>query len=57
LPEVDQAALGTSATFTAQLAVGGDNPNDERGGVPVTFTVLDGPNAGLTATVVADPNG
>jgi hypothetical protein len=52
-------AVGHPNAITAFLAVGDDpnNPNDERGGMPVTFTVLDGPNAGLTATVVADFNG
>lgn len=52
-------AVGHPNSITAFLAVGDDpqSPNDERGGMPVTFTVLDGPNAGLTATVVADQNG
>lgn len=52
-------AVGHPNSITAFLAVGDDpqNPNDERGGMPVTFTVLDGPNAGLTATVTADSNG
>jgi hypothetical protein len=58
-PDGASHSVGRPNAMTAYLAIGGDpqNPNDERGGLPVTFKVLDGPNAGLTATVIADSNG
>jgi hypothetical protein len=58
-PDNATHAVGRPNALTAFLATGGDpqNPTDEHGGIPVTFKVLDGPNAGLTATVIADSSG
>ncbi len=54
VPASDTKTVGTPQTLTATVV---DSNNSPKSGVTVTFTVLSGPDAGLTGTGITDGSG